>query len=184
MDQEAQETADPANPTPSALRFVVKHLSLDAATMKEALWAAADQLERLESMNGQLIQYVKQYEAQLGEARENIDQKSELISVLQTEQSRLQNEVDGLREEGARDAMPFCTQCAGPFTSAQGADPQYGGHWDTCPNRPRVENEGMLTHADDPYAEPDPEELKKRLQEKLKEKLQDAGVEEDGGDHA
>jgi len=30
----------------------------------------------------------------------------------------------------AQDA-PFCDQCAGPFKDHE----QYGGHWDTCPNR-------------------------------------------------
>lgn len=44
----------------------------------------------------------------------------------------------------------FCDQCAGPYTVEQGGDPQYGGHWDTCPNRPMVHTHQFANVAFDP----------------------------------
>ena len=39
----------------------------------------------------------------------------------------------------AVDAMPtFCDQCAGPYTEMPWLMEQYGGHWDTCPNRAKA----------------------------------------------
>lgn len=43
----------------------------------------------------------------------------------------------------------FCTECGGPFTEEQGGDPQYGGHWDTCPNRPKGPSEVTMLGEDD-----------------------------------
>jgi hypothetical protein len=44
----------------------------------------------------------------------------------------------------------FCDQCSGPFTADQGGDPQYGGHWDTCPNRPKRAGHTHIFEADVP----------------------------------
>lgn len=42
----------------------------------------------------------------------------------------------------------FCDQCGGPYT---GWLEQYGGHWDTCPNRPMTRTEqGYAMWKDDP----------------------------------
>lgn len=43
-------------------------------------------------------------------------------------------------DQGA--GAPFCDQCAGPFLARESEtqrwlEEQYGGHWDTCPNRVR-----------------------------------------------
>lgn len=32
----------------------------------------------------------------------------------------------------------FCDQCAGPYTDTPWLMEQYGGHWDTCPNRAKA----------------------------------------------
>lgn len=32
----------------------------------------------------------------------------------------------------------FCDQCAGPYTEDLVLMEQYGGHWDTCPNRAKA----------------------------------------------
>lgn len=32
----------------------------------------------------------------------------------------------------------FCDQCAGPYTDVPWLMEQYGGHWDTCPNRAKA----------------------------------------------
>jgi hypothetical protein len=36
---------------------------------------------------------------------------------------------------------PFCDQCAGPY--ADDWLREYGGHWDTCPNRPKPDEETL-----------------------------------------
>lgn len=36
------------------------------------------------------------------------------------------------------EADPFCDQCSGPHTETPWLMEQYGGHWDTCPNRARA----------------------------------------------
>lgn len=38
-----------------------------------------------------------------------------------------------LRNEAGGPA--FCDQCSGPFPTDSWPGSQYGGHWDTCPNR-------------------------------------------------
>lgn len=41
----------------------------------------------------------------------------------------------------ASDNVPddlFCDQCAGPYTENEWLMEQYGGHWDTCPNRAKA----------------------------------------------
>ncbi len=37
--------------------------------------------------------------------------------------------------------MIFCTECEGPYTSSDWLMSQYGGHWDTCPNRHQKEQD-------------------------------------------
>ena len=40
--------------------------------------------------------------------------------------------------EATDPAEVFCTECAGPYTDMPWLMEQYGGHWDTCPNRAKA----------------------------------------------
>lgn len=46
---------------------------------------------------------------------------------------------------------PWCTECDGPYTTYTWLMEDHGGHWDTCPNRPKgVDLSHEVEYLDDP----------------------------------
>jgi hypothetical protein len=54
----------------------------------------------------------------------------------EAEIARLRRKVKKLKQK-LKD-KDFCNECQGPYRNSEWLMRQYGGHWDTCPNRPKT----------------------------------------------